>query len=212
MSSLVAVCRVHTLRPDEGSVGATAIDKRPLDGSVRVRRIGLYGDVQADREYHGGYDQALYMVAEEEVDHWVGELGRDLPAGVFGENLRTRGVVVDDAVIGTRWRIGADVEVEVTGPRIPCATFARFLGEQRWVRRFAEHGRTGAYLRVVHTGDVSAGDAVQVVAVPDHGVGVAAWFTRKDPADARALLAADAAGDVRLAATVREDAEKAAAR
>lgn len=81
MSSLVAVCRVHTLHPDEGSVGTTAIDKRPLDEPVRVRRIGLYGDVQADREYHGGYDQALYAVAEEEVDHWVRELGRDLPPG-----------------------------------------------------------------------------------------------------------------------------------
>ena len=35
---LTALCRVDRLQPDSGSVGVTAIDKRPLDGPVPVDR------------------------------------------------------------------------------------------------------------------------------------------------------------------------------
>jgi len=44
------------------------------------------------------------------------------------------------------------------------------------VKRFAAHGATGAYLRVLETGDVGAGDTVDVVFRPDHGVTVGEGF------------------------------------
>ena len=92
-------------------------------------------------------------------------LGRDLADGMFGENLTTEGLDVDAAVVGERWRVGSAL-LEVTGPRIPCATFAAWMGERGWVRRFTERGRTGAYLAVVEPGVVSAGDAVEVLDRP----------------------------------------------
>ena len=49
---------------------------------------------------------------------------------------------------------------------------AKRMGEPRFVKRFAQAGRPGAYLRVIETGDVGAGDAVEVVSRPDHGVDV----------------------------------------
>ncbi|MEG3616349.1 MOSC domain-containing protein [Isoptericola haloaureus] len=176
MAELLAVCRVHELHPDPGTVGVTAIDKRPVDGRVRAGRFGLYADVQADRANHGGVDQAVYAYAEEDAGYWAEELDRDVTPGLFGENLRTRGLDVSGALIGERWRIGTAV-LEVTQPRTPCATFARRLGSpERWVRRFTEANRTGAYLRVVETGELGAGDAVEVVRRPSHGVSVAGWF------------------------------------
>lgn len=207
MSQVVAVCRVHELRPDPGSVGITAIDKRPVEGPVAVRRFGLYGDVQADRRDHGGPDQAVYAYAEEEAAWWAGELGEDVPPGRFGENLRTRGVDVDGAEIGAVWRVGDVLELEVTSPRTPCATFGRFLGQERWVRRFAARGRTGAYLRLVHPGDVRAGDRVEQVSTPGHGVTVSRWYSRQDPADARTLLEAESDGALTLSARLRDYAE-----
>ena len=66
--------------------------------------------------------------------------------------------------------------LEVTGPRIPCATFAAWMGERAWVRRFTERGRTGAYLAVVEPGVVTAGDAVEVVDRPSHGITVPEVF------------------------------------
>lgn len=201
---LLAVCRVHALRDDDGPVGVTAIDKRPVDGPVSVGAFGLRGDVQADRRFHGGEDQALYAYAEEEAAHWATELGREIPPGLFGENLRTGDLPTTGAVIGERWRIGAAVEVEVTGPRIPCSTFGRYLGEERWVRRFTDAGLVGAYLRVLRTGTIQAGDAIEVIEQPEHDVTVGRWFSERSPADAQALQDAHASGRVRLCSSVHD--------
>lgn len=175
MVELLAVCRVHVLLPDAGTVGVTAIDKRPVEGRVKVRPYGLYADLQADRANHGGLDQAVYAYAQEDADFWSAELGRDVTPGLFGENLRVRGLDVNHAVIGERWRVGSSL-LEVTHPRVPCQTFGRRLGEQRWVRRFTQANRTGAYLRVIENGEIGAGDTVDVVHTPVHGVTVADWF------------------------------------
>lgn len=209
------MCRVHQLLPDAGTVGVTAIDKRPVDGPVKAGRLGLYADVQADRAHHGGPDQAVYAYAQEDADHWAAELGRPVEPGLFGENLRTRGVEVSTAVVGERWRVGSAV-LEVTQPRTPCATFARRLGEDRWVRRFTEANRTGAYLRVVTPGRLGAGDAVVVEHRPEHGVTVADWFggwsAGGDLAHAQRLLEAHALGEVRLTDEMRERAATVIAR
>lgn len=140
MPHLLAVCRVARLLPDSGTVGVTAIDKRPVDGPVGVRDLGLYGDVQADRAHHGGLDKALYAYSEEDALWWAERLDRPMAAGRFGENLRIEGLAVSGAVIGEHWRIGASVELEVTMPRTPCATFQRTLGEPQWVKTFRPGG------------------------------------------------------------------------
>lgn len=175
-------------------MGTTAIDKRPVEGPVKIGEYGLYADVQADRKHHGGLTKAVYAYAAEDAEHWSGVLGREIDAGLFGENLRTRGVDVSGAIIGERWMLGAEVVLEVTCPRTPCATFGRRMGERGWVRRFAAEGRPGAYLRVVTPGEVAAGDEVRVVERPDHGVTIASWFTERRSADAVALLAAHESG------------------
>jgi MOSC domain-containing protein YiiM len=168
MPSLLAVCVVHQLRPDAGTVGITAIDKRAVSGEVKVGRFGVYADVQADRKDHGGLDQAVYAYAQGDADWWSAELGRDLHPGWFGENLRVSGLDLRDARVGDRWRLGRGVELEVTKARTPCMTFARWAGEERngWVRRFSDARRLGTYLRVVSTGRVQAGDDIELVPAP----------------------------------------------
>jgi MOSC domain-containing protein YiiM len=179
--------------------GETAIDKRPV-ASVQVRDpgpkrgglgSGVVGDDVVSRKHHGGSRQAVYAVAREELDWWEAALERDLADGMFGENLTTSGVDVDGAVVGERWRVGSAL-LEVTGPRIPCATFAAWMGERGWVRRFTEHGRTGAYLAVVEPGVVSAGDAVEVLGRPGHGITVPEVFRAftGDDGEAERVLAA----------------------
>lgn len=169
MPRVLAVCAVRQLRPDAGSVGVTAIDKVAVDGAVRVGPYGVYADVQADRKHHGGLDKALYAYAEEDARFWATELGRELPPGWFGENLRVEGIDVNTARIGERWRIGDRLEVEVTMPRTPCQTFARWVGgpdERGWVKRFSHERRLGPYLRVVRAGRVRAGDEITVIDAP----------------------------------------------
>jgi len=167
VASLLAACVVHSLRGDDGAVGITAIDKRAAMGAVRVRALGLFADVQANRAHHGGLDKAVYAYGQEDADYWEGELGRAVPPGWFGENFRVEGIDVSGARVGDRWTIGDSshhpVVVEVTMPRQPCQTFARWVGgrdARGWVKRFTVAGRPGAYLRVISTGKVRAGDRI----------------------------------------------------
>jgi MOSC domain-containing protein YiiM len=181
---VVAVNVVHHVAP--GFFHDTAIDKRPVDGPVAVEEHGLVGDRQVDSS-HGGPDKAVYAYAEEDAGWWAAELGRDIPAGLFGENLRLRGVDVTHAVVGERWWVG-EVLLEVRMPRTPCPNLSMRMGIERFHLRFNATGRVGALLRVVEPGTVRAGDPVEVVLRPAHQVTVADLATGPDAAQMRALL------------------------
>lgn len=150
----------------------SAIRKSPVPGRVPVQGVNLAGDDQADRSVHGGSDKAAYAYAGEDTGWWATLLGLELSPGAFGENLTTRGVDVTGAVIGERWRVGS-AELEVCQPRLPCYKLGLVFGDPGMVRRFAQAGRPGAYLRIARDGDLGAGDPVEVLECPDHGITVA---------------------------------------
>jgi MOSC domain-containing protein YiiM len=163
----------------------TGINKRPVAGAVHVRapgprtaglHSGVVGDHIGDVQVHGGDDQAVYAYAREDYDWWEARLGRALAGGAFGENLTTAGIDVTGAVIGERWRIGGDLELQVTLPRIPCNTFAAKMAIPQWIKTFTQQARPGAYLRVVAEGDASAGDEVTVTHRPAHGLTIGEVF------------------------------------
>jgi MOSC domain-containing protein YiiM len=156
----------------KGRQARTAICKRPAAGPVAIGRLGAAGDEQADLVEHGGPEQALYAYTREDLDWWVEQLQRELPDGMFGENVTTAGLDISGALIGETWRLGAAV-VQVTSARLPCVTFAGWMDEKGWVRRFAAAGRPGAYLRVLEEGTVECGDLVEVLDRPAVRVTVA---------------------------------------
>jgi len=166
-------------------VGWTGIRKQPTDGPVEVRApgpkstgrgSGLVGDFIGDGKHHGGDDQAVYAFQREDLDEWERRLGRELPNGFFGENLTTIGLDISNARIGERWRIGDEVVLQVTAPRIPCATFRGWMGEKGWAKIFTAAGRPGAYLKVITPGAIRAGDPIEVIDRPDHDVTVLLLF------------------------------------
>jgi len=207
-----SVISVNVGRPREADwagIGRTAMDKRPVTGPVAVRSLGVDGDQVGDTKHHGGVDQAVYAFAREDLDWWAGELGQEIRDGMFAENLTTQGIDVNAAEVGERWRIGT-VELEVCSVRIPCNDFKNWMGlggydNQRWVKRFAEVGRPGPYLRVVTEGELAAGDELTVVHRPGHGVTVSTMF-RALTTEAELLL--DLLKVDGLVAQAREAAEK----
>jgi MOSC domain-containing protein YiiM len=213
---LTAVCAareaIRQLYPPSGEYGDSGIAKLRLDGPVAVGPLGIEGDVIVDTRHHGGHDQAVYAYSDSDADVWVTELEREIPPGLFGENLRVAGVDATAAVVGERWQVGEPGTgplLEATSPRTPCAKFAARMGEPRWVKRFHVKGLTGTYLRVLEPGTVTAGDPVTVVARPAHGVTIGGWFRERSAGDAQALLDAEAAGEVRLQPALRAEVVRA---
>ncbi|MEV6286555.1 MOSC domain-containing protein [Kribbella sp. NPDC051770] len=205
---LLTVNVVEELIPGPKETGWTAIDKRPQQGRVRVGELGLAGDRVCDSANHGGLDLAVYAYAEEDARWWSEQLGREIPSGLFGENLRTEGVDLTGALLGEVWRIGDEVEVQVRAPRIPCVTFQHRMGIPRWVKRFHDAGRPGTYLKVLRTGTIGAGDAVTVLSRPEHEVTVGVMFECQDGAKMQGML--DSGVD--LMDELREAAQRVAAR
>jgi MOSC domain-containing protein YiiM len=178
MSEMPELASVNIGRPRQIGVSRrgrpviSAIGKSPVAGRVSVQGVNLAGDDQADRSVHGGSDKAVYAYASEDTAWWATLLGSELGPVAFGENLTTRGVDVSGAVIGERWRIGS-TELEVCQPRQPCYKLGLAFGDPGMLRRFAHAGRPGAYLRIAREGQLGAGDPVEILARPDHGITVA---------------------------------------
>ncbi len=180
MEASIASVNLGTIAPNphkDGQFG-TGIDKRPVEGPIEVRSpgargegfgSGVVGDSIGDSRHHGGDDQAIYAFQREDLDRWEKRLGRTLTNGFFGENLTTVGLEINSTRLGTVWRIGDTVEVEVTWPRLPCNTFRGWVGEKGWLKSFTADARPGAYLRILTPGFISAGDPVTVLSTPNDG-------------------------------------------
>jgi len=181
ISARVISINVGTVREVEwrGEMVATAIWKAPVPGRVALRGVNFAGDDQADRMVHGGPDKAVYAYAREDYDYWHTHEGLDVEPALFGENLTVEGIDLSSALIGERWSVGSTL-LEVAQIRLPCFKLGIRLGDPRFPRRFQHVGRMGAYLRVVQEGEVGAGDAIEVVFRPTHGVSLTTMLEALD--------------------------------
>jgi MOSC domain-containing protein YiiM len=163
--TIEAVC-TGTARPFNGAE-LSAIAKRPREGVVQVLSEGLAPDEQADRRVHGGPEMALHLYPLDHHAWWRERLG-DHPAldepGGFGSNLAVNGLTEDMVHIGDRFRLGTAL-IEISQPRQPCWKIEHRFGHKGMVAAIIETGRCGWYFRVIETGDVQAGDALERVAI-----------------------------------------------
>ena len=97
-------------------------------------------------------------------------LDREIPPGLFGENLRTTGLSVTGARVGEQWQVGDDVVLEVRRIRTPCENLALRMGIEGFHLEFLQSGRVGAMCRVLTEGEVRAGDPVRRLVRPSHQV------------------------------------------
>jgi MOSC domain-containing protein YiiM len=146
-----------------GQAVTTGIFKEPVSGRIKLRRLNLDGDRQADLTVHGGPDKAVYAYPAEHYDYWKKRLPKmKLPWGMFGENFTTEGLLEDQANIGDVFRIGSS-EVVVTQPRMPCYKLGVKFGRMDIVRQFMESKLPGIYFRVLKEGEVGVGDAIELI-------------------------------------------------
>jgi MOSC domain-containing protein YiiM len=146
-----------------GQVVTTGIFKEPVNGRLRLRRLNLDGDKQADLTVHGGRDKAVYAYPSEHYAYWRRQLPNiKLPWGMFGENFTTIGLFEDHVNIGDVFRIGSS-EVVATQPRMPCYKLGVKFGRMDIVRLFMESKLPGIYFRVLREGYVKSGDEIKLI-------------------------------------------------
>ena len=174
------------------AVGRSGIDKRPVP-AIHLRTAGIIGDAIAHPEHHGGAGQAVYAYSRQDYAVFEAQLGVSLAAGTFGENV-TISAFPADVRIGDRFVADSGAVLEVSGPRVPCQTFAarmsEVVGEQAatgWVKRFTAERRPGWYCRVVVEGELAAGTRLTVERGPaEHLLGMQLWdllhTSERDPA------------------------------
>ena len=171
----------------KGGTVSTAIFKEPVADRVRVRAVGLEGDVVADPRVHGAPTKAVYGYPGEHYRFWRAEFpAMHMPWGMFGENLTTDGLLEPDVRVGDRFRVGTAV-LEVTKTRFPCFKLGIRFGREDILDRFLQSGRSGFYFRVSQEGEVAAGDPIERVTRAREGPTIAEVV--------RARIAQDAAGE-----------------
>jgi ferredoxin-NADP reductase/MOSC domain-containing protein YiiM/ferredoxin len=166
-----------------GKTVRTSVWKSPVTGRRMVRKLDMDGDAQADLAGHGGEQRAVFVYQMDSYHYWESFLGRsDFTFGQFGENFTVEGLPDNEVCIGDRYRIGG-AEFEVTQPRVTCYRVGIRMNEPRMPALLVAHHRPGFYFRVLHEGEVAAGD--DIVKITD---GLTDGPERISVADVDALL------------------------
>ena len=157
----------------DGGVVKSGIRKRPVEGAVPVRLMGLQGDEQADLSVHGGVSKAVYAYPHEHYAFWqtvraqagVAGWGEALAPGALGENLTLQGLLETELFVGDQLRL-PNCLLAVSEPRFPCFKLNAALGFKHAVKMMSQSGYCGSYLVVLEAGTVSAGDAIELLPGP----------------------------------------------
>jgi MOSC domain-containing protein YiiM len=130
--------------------------KHNVDQARLVVEHGLAGDAHAE----GGIRQ-VSLLARESIDKMVAA-GAKVKPGDFAENLTVEGLEVMSLPVGTRLRVGVEVELEITQIGKTChkgCAIRELVGD-------CVMPREGVFARVLKEGLVKPGDVIEVVYVP----------------------------------------------
>ena len=171
---MIKLLSVNVSLPKEiiskGKTIRTGIFKEPVQGRVRVNKLNLEGDGQADLIGHGGEFRAVYVYSFDNYAYWARELGRtDFTFGQFGENFTVEGMLDQDVQVGDIFRIGTAL-FEVTQPRVPCYKLGIKMNVEGFYSQILASGRLGFYFRVLEEGEVGAADVIERVRVDPVGM------------------------------------------
>ena len=136
-----------------------------MTGPVRLGKLNLEGDRQADLRVHGGPERALLLYGAGQYPGWQAELGRPLAHGSFGENLTVEGFSEHEACLGDVYAVG-DAVIQLSEVRGPCYKLQYRTQTPDMIRRVLESGHGGVYARVLAEGTLEAGDEVRLLERP----------------------------------------------
>jgi MOSC domain-containing protein YiiM len=139
------------------------VPKLPVP-EARITRVGLEGDRQRHRRFHGGPSRAVCLYALELIEALRQE-GHPVVPGSVGENVTVAGLDWKLVRPGALLRVG-DVMLEVTSFTAPCRNIRKSFLDEDFTRisQKLHPGWSRVYTRVVGEGILRVGDDAEVVA------------------------------------------------
>ncbi len=128
--------------------------KEKIIGDVFVSHLGLEGDNQSNKLYHGGAEQALCVFCKNEYKFLEEKYDLKLKECSFGENISLLDVWDRDICIGDTFKCG-EALFEVSLPRGPCYKIDIVLGIKNLSSKLIKECKTGFYLRVLKEGHIN---------------------------------------------------------
>ncbi|MDP2877502.1 MAG: MOSC domain-containing protein [Holophaga sp.] len=164
------IASIHLGRPTnyidaKGVAWRTALIKEAVEGPVHLSEAGPAGDAVADTRHHGGYHQAVMVYSRAHQAYWRERFGLEIGFGGLGENLSVEGLDDENVCIGDIFRAGSAL-LQVSQPRQPCNTLARYWQQPLLLPAIWETVRSGWYFRVLQEGSVRPGDSLERVERP----------------------------------------------
>jgi MOSC domain-containing protein YiiM/GNAT superfamily N-acetyltransferase len=172
------------------NISGGGVPKRPVDRAW-VGRFGLDGDAHRENTVHGGPHRAVCLFGVEVIERLQSE-GHPIEAGGAGENLTTSGIEWSLLPVGTRVRVGDEVELELSSSTTPCATQIRNFSDGNFNRiRIELHpSDSRMYARVIREGEVKPGDAITVDPGVNPDAAIDEMRRRLDRAETKSTVAA----------------------
>jgi MOSC domain-containing protein YiiM len=141
----------------------TGIFKESTMDTLKVRGVNIEGDDQADRSVHGGENKAIYVYPSEHYSYWKMQYPeKNLPFGMFGENLTTEGMIENEINVGDIFRIGT-TEIIAVQPRMPCYKLGIKFDDPGVIRKFVNAPYPGIYFKIKKEGELKVGDEIKLI-------------------------------------------------
>lgn len=150
--------RIYSINVSRGGVPKRAV------AEAHVTPLGIEGDVQQNRKYHGGPERALCLYAIEVIERVAAE-GHPIEPGSTGENITVARLDWSRLAPGTRLRLGREVEIELTSYTVPCRTIAAsfIAGKFERILQKKHPGESRLYARVLREGRIKVSDAIRIL-------------------------------------------------
>ena len=142
----------------KGEIKAISISEKKGTKKINVPDAEVKIDFGIVGDAHGGnWLRQISLLAIESINKMI-EMGADVLPGSFAENITTQGIELPGLTIGSRLRIGKEIELEVTQIGKECHSRCEI---------FKQVGdcimpREGIFAKVMKPGRIKVGDIIEV--------------------------------------------------
>ena len=151
----------------------TGIYKQSVE-QVSVHELGIIGDIQADKRFHGGPEKALHQYALSSYEKIIKRyplLHKQAQPGMIGENLSVTDMNEHNVCIGDIYKVASCV-LQVSSPRIPCWKIDAKFKQPKLNQFISQHRLNGWYYRVLQMGNITLNDELILQQRPNPNVTV----------------------------------------